>query len=401
MATLSNKRYACAGLLCLLTLALVITPAFGAANAAKERKISMLYALSASSGTLTPKHGKGARYKLTLRHLDRSVVWFSDRPARRSGAFAVRALAEAWKGLGFAADPPNAALVYSDTSGRTGRTLIVELSHPRLAKGKLSFVARVLDPGSVTAPDLAAHAAGAEREPASTLVDPTLFIDDTKALAVNHTCVFQPMTVCVNGSFRVPLGFEYDLYRANFSGSSFYKAIFHRSDFEAANLRGVQLTESRLEEDNFERADLTGANLTRTWMEGSDLMNANLTDADLSIAVIFDSYLSFSTLENVDFENSELVGSQFNSTQMRGANLVAATLRGAWFRSANLADSKITDAHLVSVDFTNSDLMGVDFSGSELKEVNFREAKLGGAIFTGARLCNVTMPEGAVDNSGC
>src|SRR4051794_27193867 len=134
MPRLADKRWVCSGLLCLLTLAVVASPAFGAPKAAKERKISMLYALSAGSGTLTPEHGKGARYRLTFGHLDRSVVWFSDRPARRSGAFPNRALTEAWNGLGFASDPPNAALVYTDASGRAGRTVIVELSHPRLAK---------------------------------------------------------------------------------------------------------------------------------------------------------------------------------------------------------------------------------------------------------------------------
>ena len=421
MAKPSNKRHACAGLLCLLTLALAITPAFGAGKATREQKISILYSLSAGKGTLTPKRGKGVLYKLTLKQLDRNVVWFSDRPARCSGAFPNRVLAEAWGGFGFAADPPNAALVYSDKSGRVGRTVIVELSHPRFAKGKLSFAARVLDPDSIKAPDLAAHAAGAERDPASGLVDATLFIDDTTAF-VNEGCVFQPATVCVNKTLRVPFGFQFDLYRADFSGSTFYKVVFRNSEFQEANLRGAVLTESELENDNFERSDLTGANLTRTFMNEAHMTHANLTDADLSAAVVFDSQLSFSTLENVDFENSELVGTSLNSTKMSEANFAAATfsegtvlnlaemygsnLRNATltdvkFRTAYLAQSEVTNAHLTNVDFTNADLINVDFSGSVLNEVDFSEARIDGSIFAGASLCKVTMPEGAVVNSGC
>jgi uncharacterized protein YjbI with pentapeptide repeats len=423
----SNKRYAYAGLLCLLTLALVITPASGANQATKERKASILYALNAGSGTLAPKKGKGALYELTLNHLDRNVVWFSDRPARRSGTFPNRVLAEAWRGFGFAADPPNAALVYSDRSGRVGRTVIVELSHPRLAGGKLSFAARVLDPDSVKAPDLVEHASRADRAPASALVDPTLFIDDTEA-PVNDTCVMQPATVCENANLYVRVGIEYDLYRSDFSGTSFYKAVFRHSEFREANLRGAQLTESRLEGDNFERADLTGANLTRTIIEppreeggDTEFLYANLTNADLSIGFIFEAQFSDSTLEGIDFENAELIATELNSTLMREANFAAATLRDVnlnstemygsdlhgttldniRLRAANIADSEVIDAHLTNVDFTNSDVQNVDFSGSVLNEVDFREARIEGSVFAGASLCKVTMPEGTVVNSGC
>jgi uncharacterized protein YjbI with pentapeptide repeats len=427
MARPSNKRCAGAGIVCLLALALVITSASGARKSGKEQKISILYALSAGSGTLAQKNGKGALYELTLKHLDRNVVWFSDRPARRSGAFPNRVLAEAWRGFGFAADPPNAALVYSDKSGQRGRTVIVELSHPRFAKGKLSFAARVLDPDGVKAPDLAAHAAAADRAPASELSEATLFIDDTQA-PVKDTCVFQPATVCENANLRVPLGFEFDLYRADFSGTSFYKAIFSDSEFREANLRGAQLTESELDGDNFERADLTGANLTRTIIEPpresgreTEFLYANLTDANLSIAFIFNAEFSYSTLQSINLENAELTAVELNSTLMREANFAAATLthvnlnstemvgsnlrdatlNAIRLRSGNIADSTVTDAHLTNVDFTNSDVQDVDFSGSVLNEVDFREARIDGSIFAGASLCKVTMPEGAVVNSGC
>src|ERR1700730_1785773 len=51
----------------------------------KVDKVSLLYVVSASAGTLTPESGHPGRFTLTLRRLEREAVWFSDRPARRSG----------------------------------------------------------------------------------------------------------------------------------------------------------------------------------------------------------------------------------------------------------------------------------------------------------------------------
>lgn len=412
MTRFSHKRRICAGLLCLAALALVITPAFGAGKAPKERKISMLYALSASSGMLTAKQGKGSLYKLTLKRLNRNVVWFSDRPARRSGAFPNRVLAESWSGFGFAADPPNAALVYSDKSGRAGRTVIVELSHPRLAKDKLSFSARVLNPDSVKSPNLVDHAARADRDPASKLIDAALFIDDATAPFAG-TCEFRPATVCTNTYLpNVPGPFkEWDLVEADFSGTTFHKAVFRNSNFEYANLSDAQLTESILERLDFDFANLTGANLTGTkinwelWegrpTEFTEFLFANLTNTDLSMSQIREADFTGARMAGVDFENSMLTLTSFDSSQMREANFRAARMGSVSLNSAELAGSSFHNAQLGGVEFRRSNLTDVDFSGSELQDVDFREAKMGGSILTGARLCNVTMPEGTVVNSGC
>src|SRR4051794_21850141 len=118
IAKTRSSRYLLLGL---LVFTLMSTPGHAAGKVTRQprmRKVSLLYALNAGSGRLAPRKGKGARYELTLQGLDRNVTWFSDRPVRRTSSFPIAGLAKAWTGFGFAADPPNAALTYSDRSGR-------------------------------------------------------------------------------------------------------------------------------------------------------------------------------------------------------------------------------------------------------------------------------------------
>ena len=61
-------------------------PASSASPAAPTRQtVSLLYAVSGASATMTLLPGSGNRYAFTLRGADARTVWFSDRPARDSG----------------------------------------------------------------------------------------------------------------------------------------------------------------------------------------------------------------------------------------------------------------------------------------------------------------------------
>lgn len=267
-------------------LALVIAPTLAAAKVVKQPKaqeISLLYALNADAGTLTPRKGKGAMYKLTLKGLDHSVTWFSDRPARRSSSFAVTGLPEAWKGFGFAADPPNAALTYIEEGGSSPRTVIVELSHPRYAKGRLSFAVRVLDPKRVKNPNLAEHAASADGNPSRRLSDASLFIDDSEAPVVKG-CILQPHTTCVGVNLELAGSlqghqFLLDLQGSDFSQSSFADAYFTETNFEEAKLTGTSFEQAGMLSTNFKGADLRGAILDHGLFEGASFEEANLTGA--------------------------------------------------------------------------------------------------------------------------
>lgn len=65
------------------------------------------------------------------------VTWFTDRPARRSGATTLRRLVGVWAASGFAADPPNAALILAGADG--ARTHVVELRRARIAGRRVAF----------------------------------------------------------------------------------------------------------------------------------------------------------------------------------------------------------------------------------------------------------------------
>src|SRR5690348_3842573 len=126
------RRLAISAAVFVLVLAAAIPAAVGAGGKRepKLQKVSLLYVVDSASGTLT---GKGKARALTLKGTAADAVWFSDRPERRSGSFPTGGLASSWKGFGFAADPPNAALVYMDPALGFERTVVLTLSKPRYA----------------------------------------------------------------------------------------------------------------------------------------------------------------------------------------------------------------------------------------------------------------------------
>lgn len=168
--------------MCLL-IALAGVAGLASASKPQERhktKLSLLFVVNGATGTLVPQQGHPGSYTLTLTNLEPNAVWFSDRPARLSGAFPSSALPRAWKRMGFAADPPNAALDYTDPALRSPRNVILELTHPHYDKRHrtLSFTTRIIDPTTVSSGNLASHARRADRTPATRFTDPSVFIDD-------------------------------------------------------------------------------------------------------------------------------------------------------------------------------------------------------------------------------
>jgi uncharacterized protein YjbI with pentapeptide repeats len=365
-----DKRYICAGLVCLLVLAASTTAALGARSTNKTpavKKISLLYALNARTGTLRQQKGKGAKYKLTLKGLDRNVTWFSDRPARRTGSFPISGLARSWKGFGFAADPPNAALTYTGKGGNPARTVIVEISHPRFAEGKLSFAARVLDPKTIKQPNLADHAAAADRDPTRALRDASLFIDDTAAKLVVD-CVLQPQTRCEGvelGSLNL---YQSDLWGANFSGS---------------DLDGSQIHDSRLDEAILVKTSL------RNSVIDAVLQKANLNEADLTGADLRGSYLEEAHLERTQLVGANLSNVTMQQTWLEGTNLTRANLQGVQASGSQWLDSDFSSANL-----EEANLAGAALISPNLENANLTGAQLGGAYITEANFCNAKMPDG-------
>ena len=77
-----------------------------------------------------------------------------------------------------------------------------------------------------------------------------------------------------------------------------------------------------------------------------------------------------------DLGGADLSGADLGGTNLSGAKLISANLRGANLRGAKLI---------------SANLRGADLGG----------ANLSGAYMQGAALCNTTMPDGSVINSGC
>ena len=236
------------------------------------KRSSLLYVANAAAGSLQRRHG---HLVLTLTGLDRHVTWFSDRPARQTGAFPGRGLVAAWPGFGFATAPPNAALVYTDPTSHLTRTAILVLRHPRtVAHGAaLAFAVSVINPRHVRG-DLATHAQTADTRPATTLRDPSLFIDDTTAPVVDG-CVLQAETECSNATLN-----NVDLAGLDLTGADFSDVYLSNADFAGANLQNATFNQT-----DGSSIDFSNANLSEAVFAESDYTSPNFSGANVLITI--------------------------------------------------------------------------------------------------------------------
>jgi len=156
-------------------------PVSAATRAApSEQKVSLLYAVSGASATMTLLPGSGNRYAFTLKGADARTVWFTDRPVRLSGSLPTSELVGSWPGFGFVTDPPNVAITMHDPAGSTG-TIVAVMRKPTFRAGVLRATMQVLtseQAGALTG-NLAVHGDGHDPNgiPAR-LGSVSVFIDD-------------------------------------------------------------------------------------------------------------------------------------------------------------------------------------------------------------------------------
>lgn len=103
----------------------------------------VLFSLTAERGTLRPVQGSTRNYILTLREASNSIVWFSDRPTRRSGFVNMEEFLDGWADFGFDEDPPNVALTVLSASGATD-TVVATMHRPSVSGDSLTSRIRVL-----------------------------------------------------------------------------------------------------------------------------------------------------------------------------------------------------------------------------------------------------------------
>ncbi len=120
----------------------------GAVSAADAERFSLMWTLR---GDAVWVERDGGSTKLVLKGPDRDVLWFTDRPVRKSGRMTMAKFTAAWDDPQFEDDPPNAAVTVALAGdGRDGESArrrvdaVVELSSPRFdaASDTLTFACR-------------------------------------------------------------------------------------------------------------------------------------------------------------------------------------------------------------------------------------------------------------------
>lgn len=158
----------------LLGLAVFASTAAAAPGGGRHAKGSLLYVQQTAGGSIERlDHGA---YRLRLTGVSPRVTTFTDRPRRRAGSQGLGGFVEGWGANGFAADPPNAALVL-DRAPDSRDVALLTLSHPHYdrARQTLTYRATPLH-GRDTA--LASFARRADPVRAGDLGAASLFVDD-------------------------------------------------------------------------------------------------------------------------------------------------------------------------------------------------------------------------------
>ncbi|MCG8448124.1 MAG: hypothetical protein MI725_00915, partial [Pirellulales bacterium] len=134
--------------ICVLAVACASLASGSRANeVSQDYPVSELYVMAAGAASFQGD-------KLILAEINPSVIWFTDRPVRKSGRANVQVFIGNWpKGTdSFSVDPPNAAVVGRSDDGEFEITL--ELLEPSWVGGKLVFPVLALSDQLPTALDL-------------------------------------------------------------------------------------------------------------------------------------------------------------------------------------------------------------------------------------------------------
>jgi hypothetical protein len=133
--------------LCLLATTLVTASPALAANGGgsmlKQSASSLLFVQETPAGDLAQV--KPGVYRLVFRGVSPTVATFTDRPRRRAGEQGLPHFVHGWAADGFAADPPNAALVLHGAPSSHDVAMLT-ISHPRYDRRtqRLAYTAKPL-----------------------------------------------------------------------------------------------------------------------------------------------------------------------------------------------------------------------------------------------------------------
>jgi len=190
-----------------LAIALILA-ALAVPSTAAAAPPSYLFAMSADGGSLK-RDASG--WWVTLSGTSPIVTRFSDRPQRIASTETPAQFAAQWRGYGFSADPPNAALVIADSADASD-VFVVELRRPRVRGSQVVFRARPIRTASTA---LSRYLPRADRLREMAFGRASLFIDDASAtvyqplmLQIDNAVPGQSIVVSVSPSGGIPVGFS-------------------------------------------------------------------------------------------------------------------------------------------------------------------------------------------------
>lgn len=161
--------------LLLALCALAALPACVPTAEAAAPRGSLLYVQESSGGSVT-RLGAGA-FRLRLTGVSPRVSTFTDRPRRQAGSERLPHFLGRWRANGFAADPPNAALVL-DRAPRSRDVALLTLSRPRYDRRHQTLTYRALPLHGEDAGALASFARRGDPVRAGEFGAASLFVDD-------------------------------------------------------------------------------------------------------------------------------------------------------------------------------------------------------------------------------
>ena len=236
-----------------------------------------------------------------------------------------------------------------------------------------------------------------------------------------QTCVPGPGVNCRDVVHKWTFEHHGDLRGATFARANLHGADLRGARLDKANLRGVILRHAHLHE-----VSLAGADFSPTASRGRvsrvqpacdpNCQNADLTNADLTGA-----NLTGANLIGANLIGANLYGANLTGANLTGANLTGANLTGAIFRNTTMPDGSVQTSEKIPpppdpppppdevppnppddptpippppIPPYPGDLVPTIRSATDGSDLT-------GAKLSSACLCNTTMPDGSVNNSGC
>jgi hypothetical protein len=181
--------------LCALLALAALAPAGQAASGKRSGPGSLLYVQQTEGGSL--RHLDSGGFELRLAGVSPRVSTFTDRPRRRAGSTRLRSFIARWGKAGFAADPPNAALVL-DRAPRSRDVAMLTLSHPRYNARQETLTYRVKPLRGKDSGALAAIVKRADPVRPGAFGSASLFVDDG-AEEVGYATIAATVTNAVPG----------------------------------------------------------------------------------------------------------------------------------------------------------------------------------------------------------